>query len=842
MADEQLIKPRELPAATSVFADDAIMTDNGVTVGKATPVQLVNAGAPVPTEAEAIAGTDNSKRMTPLTTKQVLDSVTAPSVMRAAAWAESDSPPDPGIPGSKSAKSWASEAERLGADQADRAEAAAADAVNNAPFVVKDAATYFDLEDQVDGARYAAKDGSGAWDYSSGVSSPVVVGADRSYSIQSLHKTPADVDMTDILNDVLSSATASKRVSVVGGPGDLVKIDGRLHIAPFSRLDLGFVSTGGRLNLSTSGRVTQDGRTFLRASIYASGVRSDFAYAFDSDLNTSGPGSGDQRAAFDIAILGNRSAGSKGLLIHSGPVSSGAGVAWLIGRASIKEMDEGVLHLCDAPGGYINENILDYTIFDARNYFTEINDGGNEIDSNVIRLVTQTGLAGRAQRAILSDATKSRWSVKVWDWAVNRLDPAYVGKPSVIFTDKSNYNEGFIDATTVDGFASPALFDAGPSNFLTVSSQRVQTAEKRPRSSNPFVAKGDETDLLYGAGKKLSLTTDFGLSDANGMRNMFGRFMSGTNIPAFTGSKYVTVDLGREIAGTQLTGVEVIFSAQESSSDHVLVEHSANGTTWTPVLKHDNTQGFGRSRFAQRFEVLGLTTARYVRLTLTNDTARAVYISRFALHGSDWTGGGTAGASNGFDALRGPYVLSDNARMFGNVDIRSIAGGEGGGAQNASLSMNGASVMTPYGGPRPTFDNGASVGSAAFRFTEVFAANGTINTSDENEKQQIGAIPDEWLDAWGDVQWQRFKFNEAVDRKGEEARWHIGLVAQQIEAVFSARDLDAFEIGLLCFDEWGDEFNEEGNQTQVAGSRYGVRYSEAQAMEAAWVRRQLSRI
>lgn len=110
MADEQLIKPRELPAATTVFADDAIMTDDGVTVGKATPVQIVNAGAPVPTEAEAIAGTDNSKRMTPLTVKQVLDSVTAPSVMRAAAWAESDSPPDPGIPGSQSAKSWAEEA------------------------------------------------------------------------------------------------------------------------------------------------------------------------------------------------------------------------------------------------------------------------------------------------------------------------------------------------------------------------------------------------------------------------------------------------------------------------------------------------------------------------------------------------------------------------------------------------------------------------------------------------------------------------------------------------------------------------------------------------------------
>lgn len=162
MADEQLIKPRELPAATTVFANDAIMTDDGVTVGKATPVQIVNAGAPVPTEAEAIAGTDNSKRMTPLTVKQVLDNVTAPSVQRAAAWAESSNPPDPAIPGSKSAKSWAAESERLGGEQAERAEAAAADAVNNAPWSVKDAQDFLSREVLVVGARYRSP--TFAWD------------------------------------------------------------------------------------------------------------------------------------------------------------------------------------------------------------------------------------------------------------------------------------------------------------------------------------------------------------------------------------------------------------------------------------------------------------------------------------------------------------------------------------------------------------------------------------------------------------------------------------------------------------------------------------------------------
>lgn len=105
-----LIKPSELVEATTVLDNEAMVVDDGVAVRKATPVQVVNAGAPVPTENEAIAGVDNAKRMTALRVRQVLDSETAPSVLRAQAWAESATPPDPLVPTSKSAKSWAEEA------------------------------------------------------------------------------------------------------------------------------------------------------------------------------------------------------------------------------------------------------------------------------------------------------------------------------------------------------------------------------------------------------------------------------------------------------------------------------------------------------------------------------------------------------------------------------------------------------------------------------------------------------------------------------------------------------------------------------------------------------------
>lgn len=162
-------------------------------------------------------------------------------------------------------------------------------------------------------------------------------------------------------------------------------------------------------------------------------------------------------------------------------------------------------------------------------------------------------------------------------------------------------------------------------------------------------------------------------------------------------------------------------------------------------------------------------------------------------------------------------------------------------------------VVDTGGGYLPGADNAYNIGWAGGRVKELFCANGTINTSDAREKQDIGAIPDAWLDAWGDVQWQRFRWIDAVAEKGEAARWHIGLIAQEIDAAFKARGLDASAIGLLCYDEWAEEpaapavLDGDGNESvparegRPAGSRWGVRYSECAALEAAWVRRALAR-
>lgn len=162
--------------------------------------------------------------------------------------------------------------------------------------------------------------------------------------------------------------------------------------------------------------------------------------------------------------------------------------------------------------------------------------------------------------------------------------------------------------------------------------------------------------------------------------------------------------------------------------------------------------------------------------------------------------------------------------------------------------------IEPLGTVRPGTDNQQQLGAPSFRWSVIFAGSGAINTSDARAKSEVGAIPDAWLDAWNDVEWQRYKFMEAVETKGGEARWHIGLIAQQVRDAFFARGLDALTIGLLCHDEWeaipakaevrDDVGNviEAGVPARPAGDRWGLRYDECQAIEAAYQRRRIAQL
>ena len=119
--------------------------------------------------------------------------------------------------------------------------------------------------------------------------------------------------------------------------------------------------------------------------------------------------------------------------------------------------------------------------------------------------------------------------------------------------------------------------------------------------------------------------------------------------------------------------------------------------------------------------------------------------------------------------------------------------------------------------------------------------NDYSSSSDERLKQQIRAYTDEELDAWGDVNWQAYKFNEAVEAKGAAARYHSGVIAQRVIAAFAAHGLDATRYGLLCYDQYTDYHDADGALVP-AHDVYGIRYNEALSFEAAYQRRRADRL
>ena len=135
----------------------------------------------------------------------------------------------------------------------------------------------------------------------------------------------------------------------------------------------------------------------------------------------------------------------------------------------------------------------------------------------------------------------------------------------------------------------------------------------------------------------------------------------------------------------------------------------------------------------------------------------------------------------------------------------------------------------------PATDDTGRVGIASKRWNVVFASSGVVQTSDARDKRRIGAIPASWLDAWGAVEWRRFRW------KGRK-RWHVGLIAQAVHAAFAAHGIDAFAIGLMCFDQWDEQRDGKGRVTAKAGDRWGLRYDQCLALEAAWQRREMARL
>jgi len=155
------------------------------------------------------------------------------------------------------------------------------------------------------------------------------------------------------------------------------------------------------------------------------------------------------------------------------------------------------------------------------------------------------------------------------------------------------------------------------------------------------------------------------------------------------------------------------------------------------------------------------------------------------------------------------------------------------GAASGNLNINSASngILSTVGTRRlnwdadqlyPQVDNTYNLGLPSYRYDDIYATNGTIQTSDRNEKQDIAELSDaeQRVAVACKGLLRKFRWKDSVAEKGDEARTHFGIIAQDLQAAFEAEGLDAGDYAMFMSDTWTDE------ETNEEKTRMGVRYSE----------------
>ena len=150
-------------------------------------------------------------------------------------------------------------------------------------------------------------------------------------------------------------------------------------------------------------------------------------------------------------------------------------------------------------------------------------------------------------------------------------------------------------------------------------------------------------------------------------------------------------------------------------------------------------------------------------------------------------------------------------------------------------------------------DNTIDLGDASYRFDDVYATNGTIQTSDRNEKQDIEQLSDaeQRVAVVAKGLMRKFRWIDSVAEKGDNARTHFGIIAQDLQDAFTAEGLDASDYAMFTSNTWwekeisvdaveADEENgieaqdaytymdtkEEATEGYTERTRLGVRYNQ----------------
>ncbi|AAQ92751.2 L-shaped tail fiber protein [Escherichia phage T5] len=155
----------------------------------------------------------------------------------------------------------------------------------------------------------------------------------------------------------------------------------------------------------------------------------------------------------------------------------------------------------------------------------------------------------------------------------------------------------------------------------------------------------------------------------------------------------------------------------------------------------------------------------------------------------------------------------------------------------------------------PMADNRYNLGWGSGRVKQVYAVNGTINTSDARLKNDVRAMSDPETEAAKAIAKEIgfWTWKEQADMN--DIREHCGLTVQRAIEIMESFGLDPFKYGFICYDKWDEHTvvseygpaNEDGTENPIyktipAGDHYSFRLEELNLFIAKGFEARLSAI
>lgn len=289
-------------------------------------------------------------------------------------------------------------------------------------------------------------------------------------------------------------------------------------------------------------------------------------------------------------------------------------------------------------------------------------------------------------------------------------------------------------------------------------------------------------------------------------------------------TRFVSLDSGSNNVGKiELTGQQAtLYGASEytgyrvrsltasaSFAKYGFVDFAnENNIATTSITSIHNTNGSGDIVFSPTPPGSRTVDRRYTGLKLNGSSGFAELSMPLTL---DYT------ASNATNIIRntasnGVQISLQATGVNGNRTLRLLDGMVD--IVNHAYSAQTFIVTDTYVGTnivRPMTDNTASCGASGFRYSVVYAASGTINTSDAREKTPIRPLVEAEIEAAKQMGKEigAYQWLASIAEKGAAgAREHIGLTVQRAIEILEANGLTASNYGFICFDQWQASYQE----------------------------------